>query len=53
MQNYLGIKSAELMTIRQDDAVGNAIARMKPIMLEAPDSPFCRDIEEISSRLCE
>ena len=30
MQNYLGIKSSELMTIREDTAVEKAIARMKP-----------------------
>ena len=53
MKQYLSIESAVIMTIREDDAVGNAIARMKPIMVEAPDSPFCRDIEEIASRLCE
>jgi len=53
MKQYLSIESAVIMTIREDNAVGNAIARMKPIMVEAPDSPFCRDIEEIASRLCE
>ncbi|GAH62498.1 unnamed protein product, partial [marine sediment metagenome] len=53
MQNYLGIKSSGLMTIREDIAVEKAIARMKPVMTEAPNSPFSRDIKEIASRLCE
>lgn len=53
MENYLGIKSSELMTIREDIAVGKAIARMKPVMSEAPGSPFSRDIEEIALKLCE
>ncbi len=53
IKQYLTIDSAVIMTIREDDAVGNAIARMKPIMLEAPESPFSRDIEEIALKLCE
>jgi len=53
MQNYLGIKSSELMTIREDTAVEKAIARMKPVMTEAPHSPFSRDIEQIARKLCE
>ena len=53
MKQYLSIESAVIMTIREDNAVGNAIARMKPIMVEAPDSPFCRDIGEIALKLCE
>jgi MinD-like ATPase involved in chromosome partitioning or flagellar assembly len=52
-KQYLSIESAVIMTIREDNTVGNAIARMKPIMVEAPDSPFSRDIEEIAARLCE
>ncbi|GAG21575.1 unnamed protein product, partial [marine sediment metagenome] len=53
IKQYLSIESAVIMTIREDDAVGNAIARMKPIMLESPESPFSRDIEEIALKLCE
>ncbi len=53
MKQYLSIDSAVIMTIREDSAVGNAIARMKPIMTETPDSPFSRDIKEIASRLCK
>ena len=53
MKEYLSIDSAVIMTIREDNAVGNAIARMKPILLEAPESPFSRDIEEIALKLCE
>ena len=53
MKQYLSIESAVIMTIREDSAVGDAIARMKPIMTETPDSPFSRDVQEIASRLCE
>ena len=53
MKQYLSIESALIMTIREDNAVGDAIARMKPIMTETPDSPFSRDIKEIAARLCK
>ena len=53
LREYLGIESAVIMTIREDPAVGNATARMKPIMIEAPDSPFSQDIKKIATRLCE
>ena len=53
LHKYLGIKSTVIMTIREDDAVGTAIAKMKPVIAENPDSPFSRDIGEIAKRLCE
>ena len=53
MKQYLSIESAVIMKIREDNAVGNAIARMKPIMTETPDSPFSRDVKEIALKLCE
>ena len=53
LQQYLNIKSAIIMTIREDRAVGRAIARMTPVMSEAPDSPFSQDIKEIAVKLCE
>jgi MinD-like ATPase involved in chromosome partitioning or flagellar assembly len=52
LREYLGIKSTVIMTIREDNAVGDAIARMKPIMIEAPNSLFSQDIKKIASRLC-
>ena len=52
LREYLNIKSAVIMTIREDSAVGSATARMKPIMLEAPNSPFSQDIKKIAARLC-
>ncbi len=51
LKEYLSIESAMVMTIRDDDAVGYAIARLRPIMIEAPNSPFSQDIREIASRL--
>ena len=53
MKQYLSIESALIMTIREDDAVGNAIARLKPVMMEAPDSPFSKDLKEVAARLCQ
>jgi flagellar biosynthesis protein FlhG len=52
LKEYLSIESAVIMTIRDDDAVGNAIAKLSPIMIETPNSPFSQDIQEIASRLC-
>jgi flagellar biosynthesis protein FlhG len=53
LEKFLHIKSAVIMTIREDSAVGKAIVRMKPIMTEAPNSPFSQDIKKIAARLCE
>ena len=53
MRQYLSIYSGVIMTIREDNAVRNAIARMKPIMIDAPKSMFARDIEQIAATLCE
>lgn len=53
MQKYLSIESGRIMTIREDNAVKNAIARMRPLMIDAPKSMFCRDIKQIAARLCE
>ncbi|MEE8399040.1 MAG: P-loop NTPase [Desulfobacterales bacterium] len=52
MKEYLDIDSAIIMTIREDDAVGRAIAKLKPVLLEAPNSPFARDIETIAAQIC-
>ncbi len=51
MQDYLSINSSVLMTLREDAGVGNALARMKPIITEAPNAPFCQDIQKIAVRL--
>jgi flagellar biosynthesis protein FlhG len=51
LKEYLSIESAVTMTIRDDDAVGNAIAKLSPIMIDAPDSPFSSDLQEIAARL--
>ncbi|HIJ58042.1 MAG TPA: AAA family ATPase [Deltaproteobacteria bacterium] len=53
MRQYLSIDSGVIMTIREDKAVKNATARMKPIMIDAPKSMFSRDIEQIAATLCE
>ncbi|NVL90180.1 MAG: AAA family ATPase [Desulfobacterales bacterium] len=51
MRQYLSIDSGVIMTIREDKAVKNAIARMKPIMIDAPRSMFSRDIKQIAATL--
>ena len=35
MGEYLDIQSSVIMTIREDTGVGDAIARMKPVITEA------------------
>ena len=52
LKEFLSIDSPVIMTIREDPAVTDAAARMKPIMVEAPGSLFARDIEEIATRIC-
>ena len=52
LKEYLSIETAVIMTIREDAAVGDAIAKLSPVMLDAPGSPFSEDIQKIASRLC-
>jgi len=52
LKQYLSIESAVIFTIREDDSVGKALTKRKPIMMISPDSPFSRDIRTIASRLC-
>ena len=51
LKEYLSIESALIMTIRDDDSVRKAISKLSPIMIEAPNSPFSHDIQEIAARL--
>jgi len=52
MKEYLSIDTAVIMTIREDDAVGHAVAKLTPIMIDAPDSPFAVDVRTIAASLC-
>jgi len=52
LKEYLSIEAPVIMTIRDDDAVGHAIAKLTPILIDAPDSPFSVDIQKIAARLC-
>jgi flagellar biosynthesis protein FlhG len=52
LREYLSIETPVIMTIRDDDAVRDAIATLSPIMLDAPDSPFSEDVRKIASNLC-
>ncbi len=49
---FLNIENPVIMTIREDAAVASAVARMKPVILEAPTSPFAVDIEAIARKVC-
>jgi len=51
LREFLGIESAVIKTIREDSAVGDAIARMKPVLIQAPHSLFSQDIKEIALEL--
>ncbi len=51
LKEYLCIEGAVIMTIRDDDAVRKAIAKLSPVMIEAPNSPFSYDIKAIASQL--
>jgi len=51
LKEYLGIETAVTMTIRNDMAVGKAIAKLSPVMIDAPDSPFSVDLQKIAARL--
>ena len=48
MNQYLSIKSSIILTVREDAVVGTAVARLKPVLLEAPNSLFAKDIEMIA-----
>ena len=51
LREFLSIESTVIRTIREDSAVGDAIARMKPILIQTPDSLFSQDIKEIALEL--
>jgi flagellar biosynthesis protein FlhG len=51
MREYLNISSSTIMTIREDGAVRNAVAKMRPIMIENPTASFCLDIMQIADEL--
>ncbi len=51
MNQYLSIKSSVILTVREDPAVGIAVARLKPVLLEAPRSLFAKDIGMIAHKI--
>lgn len=51
MRQYLSVESSVTMSIREDQAVSNALANLTPIMLKSPQSKFCKDIKEIAQAL--
>jgi len=54
MSQYLNIESSIIVTIREDQAVKNAIAKLTPVMIDPPrGSVFSQDINHIAGMLCE
>ena len=51
MNQYLSIKSSMILTVREDASVGAAVASLKPVLLESPQSSFARDIGKIAQVL--
>lgn len=51
MKQYLSIHTSEVLTTREDSQVRNAIARLKPVMIQSPTCGFCSDIMQIARRL--
>ena len=51
MRQYLSVESSATISIREDQAVRNTLAKLTPIMLEAPEAKFCKDIKEIALAL--
>ena len=54
MSQYLNIESSIIVTIREDQAVKNAIAKLTPVMIDPPrGSVFSQDINHIAGMLCK
>jgi flagellar biosynthesis protein FlhG len=51
MNQYLSIKSSIILSVHEDPSVGIAVAKLKPVLLEAPRSLFAKDIEWIAQVL--
>ena len=51
MKGYLGIECSTVFSVHEDASVGYAMARMKPVMLENPESVFAKDITKIAEIL--
>jgi len=51
MRQYLSIHTSEVMTTREDKEVRNAIAKLKPVMIQNPACGFCSDIVHIAKKL--
>lgn len=51
MRHYLSIHTSEIFTIREDSKVRNAIAKLKPVMIQDPACGFCTDIMQIAGKL--
>ncbi len=52
MKEYLSIETPVIMLLRDDHGVANAIAKLSPILIEAPHSPFSADIQRVAAKIC-
>ncbi|MBF0481381.1 MAG: P-loop NTPase [Desulfovibrionaceae bacterium] len=51
MDQFLGLHRGEILSIREDAAVGAAAARMQPALLSAPDCGFALDMRKLAGAL--
>ncbi|MBF0204836.1 MAG: hypothetical protein HQK67_11130, partial [Desulfamplus sp.] len=53
MREYLGIECRKILHVNEDRNVGNAIARMRPVIIDSPLSVFASQINGIAMFLTE
>lgn len=47
MREYLSMEGGQIVSIREDPAVGKAAARLKPVLLDDPNSAFAADMGRV------
>ncbi|MEE8423719.1 MAG: hypothetical protein V3S49_04200, partial [Thermodesulfobacteriota bacterium] len=53
MQQYVSIKSLVLTALPEDPAVKKSINRLKPIVIEDPESGFSRALKQLAEELTD
>ena len=48
MQQYLEVTGGIILTVGEDPAVQQAVARLKPVMVYAPQSGFAKDMQRVA-----
>ena len=47
MRDYLSLEGGQIVSVREDLAVGKAAARLKPVLLDDPSSAFAADMGRV------